>query len=60
MNYNKRKIVGYIMALIGFVMILISALNYILGWNMQTSTYSIIGIVFVTIGIGTVKKSRGS
>ncbi len=58
MNTSKRKIAGYIIAVIGFIMILFSALNYIMGWNLQITAFSAIGIVNVAIGTGLIKKSR--
>lgn len=39
-------------------MILFSALNYIMGWNLQITAFSAIGIVNVAIGTGLIKKSR--
>lgn len=53
-----KKIAGYITEIIGFIMILYSALNYILGWNIHTTVFSAIGIICVAIGMGIVKKSR--
>jgi hypothetical protein len=49
-SYNK-KIRGYIMAGIGFVMILVNALDYIFGWNYISSAIGIIGLIFVAIGM---------
>lgn len=57
MNTSKRKIAGYIIAVIGFIMILFSALNYVLGLDLQTTAFSAIGIVNVAIGTGLIKKS---
>lgn len=58
MNASKRKIAGYIIAVTGFLMILFSALNYVLGWDLQTTVFSAIGIVNTAIGTGLIKKSR--
>jgi hypothetical protein len=53
-----KKVAGYITAIIGFLMIVFSALNYLFGWNMQTSGITVIGIVCIVIGTGIVKKTR--
>lgn len=59
MEKNKKGIIsGYIMAIIGFLLILYNALNYIFGWNAGSTPLSVIGIVFVVVGMGIVKKSR--
>lgn len=58
MRTSKRKITGYIIAAIGSLMVLFSALNYIIGWNLKTTTYSAIGIVNIAVGMGIVKKSK--
>ena len=55
---NKRQISGYIMAGVGFVIILIVAINYIFHLNFSHPALSIIGLVFVGIGMGTIKKFR--
>jgi hypothetical protein len=52
-----KKIAGYITAIIGFIMILYSALNYVLGWNIQANVFGAIGIICLAIGMGIVKKS---
>lgn len=36
---EKRLISGYIMAGIGFVMILINAMSYLLGWDFEISRF---------------------
>lgn len=53
-----KKVFGYLTAIIGFIMILFSALNYILGWNLQTASFSVVGIVCTVIGMGIVKKAK--
>jgi hypothetical protein len=56
-SYNK-KIRGYIMAGIGFVMILVNALDYIFGWNYISSAIGIIGLIFVAIGMKLSKQTK--
>jgi hypothetical protein len=53
---NKKKITGYIMVIIGFIIILYHAINYIFGWKLDTPV-GVIGIIFVVIGMGMVRKS---
>ena len=58
-NNNKKSLIsGYVMAIIGFLLILYNALNYIFGWNAGSTPLSVMGIVFVVVGMGIVKKSR--
>lgn len=58
-NNNKKSLIsGYVMAIIGFLLILYNALNYIFGWNAGSTPLFVIGIVFVVVGMGIVKKSR--
>jgi hypothetical protein len=56
-NFNKTKVPGYIMAIIGFLLILFNALNYIFGWNEGSAPLSIVGIVFLGAGMAIVRKS---
>lgn len=53
---NKKKMMGYIMAVIGFIIILYNAFNYIFGWKLDLPS-SAIGIIFLAIGTGYVRKS---
>jgi len=53
---NRKKISGYIMASIGFIFILLSALNYIFGWKLGTPSGAM-GIIFIAVGMATVRKS---
>jgi hypothetical protein len=54
---KKQKLSGFMMAVIGFVLIVINALNYIFGWEMG-ATLGVIGIVFLAVGMKTIKKFR--
>lgn len=58
MAQDKKKIAGIIITVIGLIMILISALNYIFNWEIVTTAYSAIGIVNVAIGTGLIRKSK--
>ncbi len=43
------------MAIIGFAMLLINALSYIFGWDIKSTAMSVLGIVFVLIGLKKAK-----
>ncbi|MFA6489640.1 MAG: hypothetical protein WCT52_03065 [Candidatus Micrarchaeia archaeon] len=53
---DKRKIGGYVMAIVGFAMIAAAALNYLLHWEMQMAAFAAIGLVFTTIDMKMVRK----
>jgi membrane protein implicated in regulation of membrane protease activity len=54
---EERQISGYIMAVVGFVMILINALSYLLGWDLKSPAFTILGLVLIVTGARTAKKS---
>lgn len=54
---EKKRVPGIIMAIIGFVFIIISALNYIFGWKCGTPPAAI-GIVFLAVGMMWIRKSK--
>jgi len=54
---KKEKTRGYIMAGVGFIMILITALSYLLNWDGQYTPLFIIGIVFVAVGMNMTRKT---
>jgi predicted membrane protein len=56
---NKKKITGYIMAIIGIIIILYNAINYIFGWKLDTPI-GVIGIVLLAVGMGPVRKSTNA
>ncbi len=43
------------MALIGFVMLAFNALSYIFGWNFRNAAFTVLGLVFVVIGMKQAK-----
>ena len=55
---KKIKTHGYIMTIVGFIMIVINALHYLLNWNANFTPLGIIGLVFVAIGIKQVKENK--
>jgi hypothetical protein len=54
---EKTRIAGYIMAACGFILIVITALNYILGWKWGVPP-GVFGIVFLGVGMAWVRRSR--
>ncbi len=56
---KKEKTRGSIMVGVGFVMILITALSYLLNWDGQYTPLFIIGIVLVVVGMNmTIKTDK--
>jgi hypothetical protein len=54
---EKRQLPGYIMAGVGFAMLLINAFSYIFNWDLKSPVSSIIGIIFVGIGLNIARKA---
>jgi len=54
---KKQQMPGYIMAGVGFIIILINALDYLLGWDLKSPAFTIPGLVLFIIGAMTAKKS---
>lgn len=48
---------GYIMAGAGFLLILINALSYLLGWDLKSPAFTILGLVLIVVGAKTAGKS---
>jgi membrane protein implicated in regulation of membrane protease activity len=53
---DERQISGYIMAAVGFIMILMNALSYLLGWDLKSPAFTILGLVLIVIGAKTARK----
>lgn len=58
-NHKKKLISGYIMAICGFILILITAMNYLFGWKLGIPPAAI-GIVFVAVGMALIRKIKKS
>jgi len=56
-NMNKQKVSGYVMAVVGFVMLAINATSYIFGLDFRHPALTVMGLVFVTIGGGMIRKT---
>jgi hypothetical protein len=57
-NLKNKKIQGFAMAVIGFIMILMNALDYVFGWDYFSSSIGAIGLVFVAVGMGLARKAK--
>jgi hypothetical protein len=55
---NAKKVSGYIMAIIGFMLILLNAASYILKTDSTSPVIFILGIMFLSIGTMNIKKQR--
>lgn len=51
-----KKNQGYFMAAVGFILLLYNALAYILGWGNRNAAFTVIGLVFVTVGLKQARK----
>jgi len=51
MTDSGRKTAGYVIAGIGFLMILANALEYLLGWDTEFTPLMTIGLVLVVSGM---------
>lgn len=47
----NNKIQGYAMFIIGFTLLSLNALSYLLDWQSKNSAFTILGIVFVLLGL---------
>ncbi|MFH1046705.1 MAG: hypothetical protein V1738_00215 [Patescibacteria group bacterium] len=52
------RLSGYIMFIVGFVMLLINALGYIFDWEISAPAFTVLGLVFVVIGNKIVRGSK--
>ena len=46
------------MGVVGVLLLLLNALNYLFGWNIISPTIGVIGIMLAVIGAGMVKQAR--
>lgn len=56
MENKNIKIRGYVMFWVGFVMILVSAVGYIFNVGIKSPAISVLGIVFIAVGMATIRK----
>jgi hypothetical protein len=55
---EKRRLSGTIMAFVGFCLIVVDGLSYIFDWDLQSPILLILGLVFVVIGMRSVRRSK--
>ncbi|NTW92320.1 MAG: hypothetical protein HGA40_02625 [Methanoregulaceae archaeon] len=48
---EKRQLSGYPVAVAGFTLLVINALSYILDWEIKSPALTVIGLVFVVLGL---------
>ncbi len=56
-SVKTKKIGGYVLTVIGSLLVLLNAVNYIFGLKIDVPSAAI-GIVLLAVGMGIVKKSR--
>ena len=49
---------GLIMAIVGFIMILINAIGYLFDFDITSPAMGIMGLVFVAVGMGMVRRTK--
>jgi hypothetical protein len=54
---DEPQISGYIMAAVGFTIILINTLSYLSGWNLKSPVFTVPGLVLVVIEAKKARKS---
>lgn len=53
---NKQKVSGLIMVIVGFIMLILNAIGYLFEAGIKSSAFTVIGLVFVLIGLKTIRK----
>lgn len=54
---DKKMIPGYIMALIGFLLIILWAINYLFSLKIGLPPV-VFGVIFLALGIANIKKAK--
>ncbi|MGY4884892.1 MAG: hypothetical protein ACP5NZ_04915 [Nanobdellota archaeon] len=55
---KKQKLSGLVMFIIGFIILLVNAAGYIFNLNIKSPSLTVIGLVFVVIGMRIVKNGN--
>ena len=55
---DKQEIGSYAMALIGFCMLLYNAYGYLSGQYDGAPAFTVLGLVFIAVGMANAKKAR--
>ena len=53
---DKQKLSGYIMAILGFVILVINAASYLFDLDFKHPVLTVMGLVFVTVGGNMIRK----
>lgn len=53
---NNQKIMGYVLIAVGFAMIISNAIGYIFDYGIKSPAFTVLGLVFMLIGLKRVKK----
>jgi hypothetical protein len=48
---DKRHLSGYPVAAAGFTLLIINALGYIFSWEIKSPALTVIGLIFVILGL---------
>jgi hypothetical protein len=48
---GNRQLSGYPVAVAGFTLLVINALSYILDWEIKSPALTVIGLIFVILGL---------
>ncbi|MBK9941569.1 MAG: hypothetical protein IPP13_08120 [Kouleothrix sp.] len=55
---GARQFSGRMMVIVGFVMLVLNAADYLFDWNQFGPWFVAVGIMFVAIGAGRVRSAR--
>jgi hypothetical protein len=54
---EKRQLSGYPVAAAGFTLLPINALSYIFNWEIKSPALTVIGLIFVILGLRIARAS---
>ena len=60
MTNNTRRLTGLTLAVVGMLLLLLNAADYIFGWNQISSAISAIGLMLTVIGAGIARRPKDS